>query len=149
MFLPVSINITDKKIVLVGGGKTAFHKATVLHRFTDNAVVIAPEFHTGFDSLPFELKRKAYEPDDLNSAFLVYVCTDNEALNAAVKTECERRRILTSVCDNPSLCDFISPAIYKDGNLSIAVSSNAQNVRQSIRVRDRIKELLTKGVIEP
>ncbi|MDR0845371.1 MAG: bifunctional precorrin-2 dehydrogenase/sirohydrochlorin ferrochelatase [Tannerella sp.] len=148
VFLPVSVNITDKKIVIVGGGKVAFHKATVLSRFTSSATVIAPEFHSGFDALLFSLVQKKYEPSDLDGAFLVYVCTENEALNVSVKSECEKRGILASVCDNPSLCDFISPAIYKEENMTVAVSSNALDVRRSIAVRNQIQELVENKLLK-
>jgi siroheme synthase-like protein len=144
-FLPVCVNITQKKIVLVGGGEVALHKASALARFTDVARVVAPEFHPGFASLPFEQVKKEYDPEDLSGAFLAYICTENEALNREVKAECARRGVLASVCDNPSLCDFISPAIHKEGNVTIAVASNAQNVRLSVGIRNRIRELVEHG----
>ncbi|KAA6334119.1 Siroheme synthase [termite gut metagenome] len=147
-FLPVSVNITHKKIVLIGGGKVAFHKASILSGFTDTAMVIAPEFHPGFYSLPFTLVKKRYDSEDLEDAFLVYICTERKELNALIKAECEKRNILANVCDTPMLCDFISPAVHKDGNITISVSSNAQNVRQSITIRNRIKTLVEEGVIE-
>jgi siroheme synthase-like protein len=148
VFLPISINVTDKKIVIIGGGKVAFHKSSILSRFISEATVVAPEFYPGFELLPFTLIRKKYEADDLEYAFLVYICTENEALNAEIKSECEKRRILASVCDNPLLCDFISPAIHKDGNMTIAVSSNAQNVRQSIDVRNQIQALAENNILK-
>jgi siroheme synthase-like protein len=146
-FLPVSLNITGKKIVLIGGGSVAFHKASTLRRFTDAVKVVAPEFHSGFASLPVELAQKAYEPDDLAGAFLAYICTENEALNEAVKNDCAARGILASVCDNPSRCDFISPAIHKDENVTIAVSSSAQSVRQSINIRNQIRALIEEKTV--
>jgi siroheme synthase-like protein len=144
-FMPVSINITGKRILIIGGGKVGRHKATILSRFTSEATVISPVFHEGFETLPFERIQKQYEPNDLESAFLVYICTENESLNAKIKGDCEKRGILAGVCDNPALCDFISPAIYKNGDLTIAVSSNAQNVRRSIGIRDWIIEQLSKN----
>jgi siroheme synthase-like protein len=134
--------------VIIGGGKVAFHKATILHRFTPEATVIAPEFHPGFENLPFQLLPKEYEADDLTGAFLVYICTGNEALNAEIKTECSIRGILASVCDNPLICDFISPAIHKEENMTIAVSSNAQNVRQAIDVRNQIQDLAENKILK-
>jgi siroheme synthase-like protein len=142
-FLPVSINITGKQILLIGGGRVAFHKATVLQRFTDDVTVISPAFHEGFDALPFRLVRKEYAPEDLEGAFMVYICTENAALNKNIKAECARRRILASVCDHPALCDFISPAVWKSGNMTVAVSSNAQDVRKAIALRDKIQFQLT------
>jgi siroheme synthase-like protein len=141
-FLPVTLNITEKKLVIIGGGKVAFHKATILSRFTQEATVIAPAFVDGFEALPFYRLQKEYKSDDLIGAFLVYICTGDEALNAAIKAECEQQGILASVCDNPTLCDFISPAIYKAGNLTISVASNAEDVRRSIDVRNQIQVLV-------
>jgi siroheme synthase-like protein len=147
-FLPVSVNITDRKILIIGGGKVGYHKASVLSRFTDSVTVISPELQEGFDALPFTSVKKACDRKDLEGAFLVYICTGNEELNAQIKNDAASLGILASVCDNPVLCDFISPAIYKDGDVTIAVSSNARNVRRSIAIRDRIRDLVQNGTLE-
>lgn len=148
LFLPISINITGKKILLIGGGNVGYHKASILYRFTDKATIIAPEFHEGFNNLPFTLVQKRYSTEDLEGAFLVYICTENKELNHTIKKECEERGILASVCDDPIECDFTSPAIYKNGNVTIAIASNAQNVHQSIGIRDRVQELVEDGSIK-
>ncbi|MDR1682218.1 MAG: bifunctional precorrin-2 dehydrogenase/sirohydrochlorin ferrochelatase [Candidatus Symbiothrix sp.] len=147
-FLPISINITGKKILLIGGGKVGYHKASILHRFTDDVTVLSPEFHENFYSLPFQRIRKEYETGDLSGFFLIYICTGDKALNRRIKADAEALNILASVCDNPSLCDFVSPAIHKEGEMTIAVGSNAQDVRRSIAVRNRISELIKEGVLE-
>jgi siroheme synthase-like protein len=146
-FLPVSVRVQGKSMILIGGGRVAFHKAALLSRFTDRAKVIAPAFDPAFAAIPFEQICKPYEPADLDGAFLVCICTGDRALNAAIKAECERRGILASVCDDPALCDFISPAIHKEGNVTIAVSSDAKDVRLSIRIRDRISALIAEGIL--
>lgn len=144
-FLPISINVTDKPILLIGGGKVATHKAQIMARFIDKATVIAPEFTDEILQLPFQFIKKQYEKSDLNGYFLVYVCTGDHELNATIKKDAEEAGILTSVCDAPLLCDFVSPAIYNDKHISIAVSSNAQNVYQSIEVRNKIRALVESG----
>ncbi|MDR1738062.1 MAG: bifunctional precorrin-2 dehydrogenase/sirohydrochlorin ferrochelatase [Candidatus Symbiothrix sp.] len=147
-FLPISVNITRRKIMIIGGGKVGYHKASILHRFTSEATVVSPQFHKGFDALPFVLIKKEYEKKDIEGAFLIYVCTENEELNARIKKDAESLGILTSVCDNPTLCDFISPAIYKQENITIAVSSNAQDVRLSVNIRDQIRNLIATDTIK-
>jgi precorrin-2 dehydrogenase/sirohydrochlorin ferrochelatase len=147
-FLPISINVTNKKILLIGGGKVATHKGTIMARFVTNVTVIAPEFTEEIRKLPFTFIEKEYEKSDLDVFFLVYVCTGNHELNARIKADAEELGILTSVCDAPLLCDFVSPAIYKDGHLTIAVGSNAQNVYQSVDIRNQIKELIENGTIK-
>ncbi len=143
-FLPVSLRIEGRKIVIIGGGRVGLHKATILSRFTQQATVISPTFREGFEELPFTLLRKSYEPQDLEGAFLVYICTEDTALNRQIHDEAAERGILTSVCDDPELCDVISPAILQRDHLCVAVSSDGRDVHRSIRVRDRIRELATE-----
>ena len=140
MFLPININISGKQILIIGGGKVGLHKATILSRYTSDATIISPEFREGFNSLPFRLIRKRYEPNDLDGVFMVYICTENVELNRQIKRDAEDRNVLASVCDSPSLCDFTSPAIYRNGNLTVAVASNATDVYRSIRIRDAIRD---------
>lgn len=148
-FLPISINVTNKKILLIGGGKVATHKASIIARFiTDNVTVISPDFTSEIRQLPFTFIKKNYDKNDLKDFFLVYVCTGDHELNRQIKTDAEELGILTSVCDAPLLCDFVSPAIFKQEHLTIAVSSNAQNVYQSIAVRDRIAKLTDDGILQ-
>lgn len=146
-FLPISINVTNKKILLIGGGKVATHKATILHRFVGDVTVVAPEFTEEIKRLPFQFVEKKYEPSDLEGFFLVYVCTENHELNRQIKSDAEVLGILTSVCDNPLLCDFVSPAIYQTGQITIAVGSNAQNVFQAVDIRNQVKKLFENDSI--
>ena len=146
-FLPISINVTNKKILLIGGGKVATHKGTIMARFVNQVTVIAPEFTPEIKKLPFTFIEKEYEISDLEGYFLVYVCTGNHELNRQIKKDAETLGILTSVCDAPMLCDFVSPAIHKEGDITIAVGSNAQNVFQSVDIRNQIKELIENGQV--
>lgn len=148
-FLPISINVTGRKILLIGGGKVATHKASIIARFvTENVTVISPDFTPEILQQPFTFIEKEYEKNDLKDFFLVYVCTGDHELNRQIKVDAEEMGILTSVCDAPMLCDFVSPAIFKHDHLTIAVASNAQNVYQSIAVRDRIVKLTQDGILQ-
>jgi len=148
LFLPISINVTNKKILLIGGGKVATHKAEILARFVSDVTVVAPSFTNEIRQLHFKFIEKEYEKEDLNGFFLVYVCTDNHELNRQIKKDAEDAGILTSVCDAPLLCDFVSPAIHKQGHVTIAVGSNAQNVYQSVDIRNQITQLISNGQLQ-
>ena len=140
-FLPINIRISDAKILIVGGGKVATHKATILSRFTNRAKVIAPEVNDKIKALPFKLEERHFVETDLDGVSLLFVCTDNHQLNHHIHQLARQRGILTSVCDSPSECDFTSPAIYRDGDLTISVASDAKDVKRSIAIRDRIAAL--------
>lgn len=142
IFLPISLNITDKKILIVGGGRIASHKIGFLEQFTKNISVIAIDVIDSIKSKGYHFKEKTYEKSDLEGAFLVYACTNIIALNQQVKEDAESLGILANVVDNPKLCDFVSPAIYKHNHITVAVGSNAQEVYRSIAVRNKIKQWL-------
>ena len=148
LFLPISINITNKKILLIGGGKVATHKGQIIARFAQNVTVIAPEFTDEIKQLPFSFIQKTFDPSDLIGYFLVYVCTGDHELNQQIKEYASELGILTSVCDAPWLCDFVSPAIHKSGHITISVASNAQDVYKSVDIRNQITELINQGVIK-
>ena len=146
-FLPVSIRIKGQKVLIVGGGHVATHKAQILRRFTEDATVIAPEISQDMKELGFTWKEKAFEKQDLDGVSLMFICTGNHALNRQILEMAHKHHVLASVCDNPALCDFTSPAIAKEEGLTIAVASDGKDVRRSIRVRNRIKELIDNGIL--
>ena len=45
--------------------------------------------------------------------------------------------------DDPELCDFLTPALFSEGPMMVAVSSGGTNVRKAIQWRNRIKQLFT------
>ena len=142
IFLPISLNITDKKILLIGGGRIAGHKIGFLEQFTRNISLVAIDVIDSIKAKGYAYQEKPYEKSDLEGAFLVYACTNITELNLRVKADAESLGILTNVVDNPKHCDFVSPAIYKHNHITVAVGSNAQDVYRSIAVRNKIKQWL-------
>ncbi|MFH1367675.1 MAG: bifunctional precorrin-2 dehydrogenase/sirohydrochlorin ferrochelatase [Elusimicrobiota bacterium] len=143
-FLPVGLNIAQKKILIVGGGAVAAQKARSLRRFTGNLFVVAEKAGEELRRTGVRFREKPYAPNDLNGVFLVYACTDKKPVNARICRDAHKRGILVNVADSPGKSSFISPAIYKKGYMTAAVLSDGKNVRRSIAWRDKIKGLLKK-----
>lgn len=144
-FLPISLNITGKDILIIGGGNVAFQKIKLLLPFTDRISVVAREICDDIVNLNLKkLTWKEYEPSDLDGFFLVYAATNILELNKQVFEAARASNILVNVVDNVPYCDFVSPAIYKSGSMTVAVGSNAENVKASIELRNRIKDFLIR-----
>lgn len=149
IYLPISFNISKKKIIMIGGGKVAVHKLSSLLKFTTDITVIAPEINNEIkNDRRLNCICKIYEKSDLLNFNLVYACTNKRDLNAEIKEDANLMGLLVNVADDPELCDFISPAIYKNENLTVAVGSNAKDVKAAIRIRNWIKEKLDKNEIK-
>lgn len=141
VFLPVNVRIDDKKILFVGGGNIAMHKIQTVEQYTRNITVVAPEIHDELKDRGFELVCKEYEETDLDGFFLVYAATDSYEVNRRVKNDAATRGIMVNVVDNRELSDFISPAIFKQEEMTVAVSSNGQNVKKAVAWRNKIREV--------
>ena len=68
-FLPISLNVTNRKILLIGGGKVATHKGSIMARIVSNVTVISPEFTEENRQLPFTFIKKEYEKRKLPGYF--------------------------------------------------------------------------------
>lgn len=144
-FMPVSLNITDKKILIIGGGNVAAKKIKIIEQFTNEITVIAANICKEIKTGKISCNEKEYHKSDLAGYHIIYACTNNEKLNRRIKMDCEDIGKLINVVDNPGLSDFASPAIFKKGKMTVAVGSNAQNVIESIELRNKIKDFLNNN----
>lgn len=143
-YLPVSLNISDQKILIIGGGQSALKKIRILQRFEANLEVVAENITEEILSSGITCFKKRYEKSDLKGYLMLYSCTNNEELDIQIAQDGKEAGVLVNIHDKPALCQFVSPAIYKEGNIMVAVSSNAENVYESIRLRNLIQEYLLK-----
>lgn len=141
-FLPISIDISGQKILIIGGGQSALKKIRILQRFDANIEVLAEQIIEEILTSGVAWTKKSYEKSDLKGYLMVYSCTNNETLDRQIANDAREAGVLVNIHDNPLLCQFVSPAIYQEGNIRVAVSSNAEDVYESIRIRNLIQEYL-------
>lgn len=141
-FLPVSLNVKGKRIIIIGAGKVALHKLKTIKKFNACITVIAPEIMPAIKKLGVALKKESYQKSLLKGAFLVYACTNDRALNKRIREDALAKGILVNVADDRRLCEFISPAVCKHRNLIISVSSQGRDPAACVALRDKIKRRL-------
>ncbi|HNX54758.1 MAG TPA: bifunctional precorrin-2 dehydrogenase/sirohydrochlorin ferrochelatase [Prolixibacteraceae bacterium] len=141
-FLPISIDISESKILVIGGGESALKKIKILQKSNAHVHVLSEDFIDDIQRLDILKIRKEYEKNDLKGYLMLYSCTDDDLLDQQIAADGLELGVLVNVHDKPSFCQFVSPAIYRYGNISVAVSSNGENVQEAIRVRNLIQEFL-------
>lgn len=141
-FLPIALNIAGEKILIIGGGQSAWKKIQILKRFDADVEIIALEVCEEIRNSGVPYKQKAYEKSDLNGYLMFYSCTNNPELDRQIAQDGRQAGVLVNIHDQPELCQFVSPAIYQQENIRVAVSSNAEDVFESIRLRNEIKDYL-------
>ncbi|MGC9355230.1 MAG: precorrin-2 dehydrogenase/sirohydrochlorin ferrochelatase family protein [Mariniphaga sp.] len=143
IFLPIAINISGEKILIVGGDQSALKKMQILQRFGAEVEILAKEVCAEIKQSGIAFFEEAYHKEHLSGYLMLYSCTNDEALDRQIAADCREAGVLVNIHDKPALCQFVSPAIYRSDNISVAVSSNGKDVYESIRLRNKILEFLT------
>ncbi len=141
-YIPVALNLANRNIVIIGGGKVATQKMSTLLKYDASISIFAKKVSKEIRNQNVQWSEVDYSPDLLCDANLVYAATDNPNTNKKIASDARSIGALVNVVDDPSNCDFVSPAIEKRDTISIAVTSNGTSVKESIAMRNKIREML-------
>ncbi len=144
---PVVLDLHGVPVLVVGAGTVAVRKIAGLVAAGAVVVVVAPEIDEQLDEDPLRdrvgLRRRAYEPGDLDGVQLAVTATGVGAVDAAVAADARARRIWVNAADQPADCGFILPAVAREGSISVAVSTDGKSPALAVKLRDRIASLVT------
>ncbi len=144
-YYPIALNIEGRRAVVVGGGAVALRKVETLHECGALVCVVAPAVDAGLERLAaagaVEVRRRAYEPEDLEGAFLVVAATDRPEVNAQVAADARARGVLANSADPPDASDFIVASGVRRGDLLISVFTGGGSPALSRRIREQLEAL--------
>ncbi|MCG8394534.1 MAG: siroheme synthase CysG [Pseudomonadales bacterium] len=145
-FLPISWRLQGKGALLVGGGEVALRKGRLLHRSGARVSVVAPSVCAELRDIVVQsggkLLERGFEPADLDGQALVVSATDDSSLNAWVAEQASAKGLPVNVVDNPSLGDFIFPAIVDRSPILISISSSGASPVLARKLRSQIESSL-------
>lgn len=145
-YLPISLDMTNQKILIVGGGKSAYSKGTILKRFDADIEFVALQVCDEIRNSGWPVKQKAYESSDLDGYLMVYSCSNNQKLDHQIRYDAKQKGVLCNIHDKPEMCQYVSPAVYQYKNMTVA--SNGIDVYKSIKLRNHLREYLDKHMEE-
>ncbi|ACX76615.1 siroheme synthase [Fibrobacter succinogenes subsp. succinogenes S85] len=142
----IELNLEGRNVLVVGGGRIALRKVKTLIPTGAHITVVAPQIDPEFETLKADepssitLKQRPYEPLDLRCVFMVFICTDQPAVNAQVSNDARARRILVNnACDYLD-GDFIVPARMDFGeNIAVTVSTQGRAPSLAKKLKQKIQ----------
>ena len=139
----IELNLEGRNVLVVGSGRIALRKVKTLLPTGARITVVAPQFDPEFDPLDKKtivMKNRPYEPLDLRGIFMVFICTDQPAVNAQVSNDARARRILVNnACDYLD-GDFIVPARMDFGeNIAVTVSTQGRAPALAKKLKQKIQ----------
>jgi siroheme synthase-like protein len=142
------LDVTDRLVVIVGGGAVAVRKVKgLLEAGATHVRVVSPAFHDELpDAAAVERVYGTYEPKHLDDASLVFAVTDLPKVNERVAQDAKARGIWVNRSDEGDEGDFATPAKWAAGELIVTVS--ASSAALSAAIRDELADKLDRRFVK-
>src|SRR5438067_3725349 len=147
MLLPLFLNLTGRRVLVVGGGPVAAAKLQQLLAAAAEVHVVAPdvveEIERTAASCGVVITRRPFVPADLDQAWLVVAAATPE-VNREIAAAAEPRRIFVNAVDDPANASaFLGGVIRREG-VTIAVSTSGDAPGLTALIRQGFDELLPR-----
>jgi siroheme synthase, N-terminal domain len=148
-FFPVSIDLNNKNVLVIGAGKIALRKIETLLNYNCNINIITKEI---LEEKFLELeknnkikifKNQEFEEKFLENIFLVITATDNEILNKEISQLCMSKNILVNNVTSKDDMNVRFMSIYEKDDIQIAISANG-NPKKAVEIKNKIKDIFEK-----
>ena len=148
-FFPVSIDLNNKNVLVIGAGKIALRKIATLLNYNCNIIIITKEI---LEEKFLELeknnkikifKNQEFEEKFLENIFLVITATDNEILNKEISQLCMSKNILVNNVTSKDDMNVRFMSIYEKDDIQIAISANG-NPKKTVEIKNKIKDIFEK-----
>lgn len=147
-YYPIYLELRGRRCLVIGGGTIAERKVHGLLAAEASVTVISPQLAPLLTewSQAGAIRHIArmYQTGDLYDYHLVFVTTDDGAVNAAVAREGRERDIWVNAADDPAYCDFILPAVIQRGGLSVAIATGGTSPALTRAIREELQEYFTE-----
>lgn len=143
-YYPIGLDISDRRCLVVGGGEVGHRKAERLLECGARVTVVGRELTPALEGLVREgrIRHVAtdYDGAHLEGAFLVIGATDDRAVNDRIFRDARRKGVLANIVDDPERCDFILPALCRQGDLVITVATGGRSPALAKKLRQELED---------
>jgi len=137
---PIFLDLSGKKCLVTGEGYEVAGKVRTLVDAGAQVTYVNPSAEDSIRELAAQTrilwKRREFHPDDLNDCFLVITDRDD---NSELFRLAEERGILCNAVDDPANCRFSFGSVHRQGDLTIAISTNGQAPAVAVRLRQKLQ----------
>jgi precorrin-2 dehydrogenase/sirohydrochlorin ferrochelatase len=145
--LPLFLDLSACRVLLVGGGRTAEAKLGPLRDAGARILSVSLRHHDGFLREAerrggVDLLREPFHPSHLDGVRLAVSATDDPAVNARVAREARRRDIFCNAVDDPEYCDAYFASIFRRGPWHLAIGTQGAFPGLSAALRGLLDQLI-------
>ena len=136
---PIQLLIKDRPVLVVGAGNVAVRKIGGLLAAGACVTVVGSQVHPKIRDLDVAIHERPYEEGEAAHYQLVITCTDDSLVNRQVFRDAEAAGVWVNSADDPINCSFILPAVARQGDLTLTISTNGKSPAMAMWLRRRFE----------
>lgn len=146
-YFPLFVDLSEKKVYVIGAGTIAKRRIRSLTDFTDHLIVVGTGGESGTERTGTGRKELPSSEKNLNfrilpEADIVIAATNDHSLNGEIYDYCIEQEILVNVCNDKKKCDFYFPGLAMKDNVVVGVTANGTNHKMARKAVEKIREML-------
>lgn len=147
-YFPMFVDLSDKNIVVVGGGTIATRRVKTLLHFTRNITVVAPKMTPELLELgkagKIHTQIRPVKRSDFTMAYMVIAATNDERLDSDIYHVCKEEGVYVNIASDKEKCDFYFPGIFMQDELVVGITASGLDHGKAKLVREEIQRALEK-----
>lgn len=150
MFFPLFVNVENKEVLIVGGGKIGGRKAQTLREYGGNVTVysekVTEETILADENIKVVNRNVSHDEDEIKELvkkyFLVVAATDDKELNDRISHVCMCENILVNNVSSKTEMNAMFTAVVKNDEFQIGIGSYGKSCRRSKALKGKVQELI-------
>ena len=150
MFFPLFVNVENKEVLIVGGGKIGGRKAQTLREYGGNITVysekVTEEAILADENIKVVNKNVLHDETEIRELvkkyFLVVAATDDTELNDRISHVCMNENILVNNVSSKTEMNAMFTAVVKNDEFQIGIGSYGKSCRRSKALKGKVQELI-------
>ena len=150
MFFPLFVNVENKEVLIVGGGKIGGRKAQTLREYGANVTVysekVTEEAILADENIKVVNKNVSNDEAEIKELvkkyFLVVAATDDMELNDRISHVCMSENILVNNVSSKTEMNAMFGAVVKNDEFQIGIGSYGKSCRRSKALKGKVQELI-------
>ena len=148
----IDLNLQDKKIIIIGGGKEAQKRINSILKQGCDITVISDTVNSQINKLIKTKKIKLIKQKITDTKFIskfkpdmIITTTNDKKINQKIINYAKRKKIIAYSSDNPEDSDFSNPSIIDFENIvQIAIFTGGKSPIMSKKIKDRSEKIFKK-----
>src|SRR5699024_7278608 len=148
-YFPIFIQLEEEDCLVAGGGRVAQRKVEILLEYGPKIRLVAPRVTDSLWKMgqqgKIQIFLRRFRPEDLEGARLVIAARNDPVVNGSISAACRQQNIPVYVVEVKEECSFLFPALVKDQDVTVGISTGGSSPAMARLLKERIRSALPEG----